>query len=68
MITKDILVSDIVYKPKNTAFLNNFKENKKIYGISMLVEQAAPCFYYWFGFKPEIDEVLIKKLNTKIKK
>ena len=61
------MVSDIVYKPKNTAFLNNFKENRKIYGISMLIEQAIPCFYNWFGFNPKIDKILIKKLNAKIK-
>ncbi|MBD1147771.1 shikimate dehydrogenase [Pelagibacterales bacterium SAG-MED31] len=66
-INKSTLISDIVYKPKETAFLKNFKENEKIFGISMLIEQAKPCFYQWFGFSPVIDEVLLKKLNTKIK-
>ena len=32
----------------------------------MLVEQAIPCFYEWFGFKPKADLQLIKKLNRKI--
>ena len=67
VIRSSAVVSDIVYKPKNTAFLNNFKENRKIYGISMLIEQAIPCFYNWFGFNPKIDKILIKKLNAKIK-
>jgi len=67
-VSKNTVVSDIVYKPKNTAFLRNFKNNKKIYGISMLIEQAIPCFYYWFGFKPSVDEILIKKINKKINK
>ena len=63
--TKTIL-SDIVYSPKETAFLKNFNENKKIYGISMLVEQAIPCFYEWFGFAPKPDNILIKKIHSKI--
>ena len=67
LIKKSSAISDIVYKPKNTQFLKNFKENKKIYGISMLVEQAALCFRLWFGFEPKVDSILINKLNKKIK-
>lgn len=65
-INPKTILSDIVYSPKETAFLKNFNENKKIYGISMLVEQAIPCFYQWFGFTPKIDEKLIKKIYSKI--
>jgi shikimate dehydrogenase len=61
------IISDIVYQPKETPFLKKFKLNKKIYGISMLIEQALPCFEQWFGFVPVVDEALIKKLNKKIK-
>ena len=32
----------------------------------MLIEQAIPCFYTWFGFIPKVDDVLIKKINRKI--
>ena len=63
----NVVVSDIVYKPKNTTFLNSFEKNKKIYGISMLIQQAIPCFYEWFGFNPRVDKELIKKLNLKTK-
>ena len=66
LVKKNTIVSDIVYKPKNTIFLKQFPENRKIYGISMLVEQAVPCFKQWFGFIPKVDEGLIKKLNSKI--
>ena len=66
-MNKNALISDIVYKPKHTAFLKKFQENKKIYGISMLIEQAIPCFNEWFGFDPKVDSELIKKLNIKIK-
>jgi shikimate dehydrogenase len=67
LINKTTIISDIVYKPKETPFLKEFKFNKKIYGISMLVEQALPCFNKWFGFVPVVDESLIKKLYQKIK-
>ena len=67
LIKKTTIISDIVYKPKETPFLKEFKLNKKIYGISMLVEQALPCFKQWFGFVPAVDESLIKKIYKKIK-
>ena len=67
LISNKTLISDIVYKPKETAFLKNFKENKKIYGITMLLEQAVPCFTLWFGFVPKIDKMLLKKLKNKTK-
>jgi shikimate dehydrogenase len=66
-VEKNTIISDIVYRPKNTSFLKNFRENTKIYGISMLIEQAIPCFYMWFGFKPKVDYSLIKKLEMKTK-
>jgi len=67
LIKKTTTISDIVYQPKETSFLKKFKVNKKIYGISMLIEQALPCFKLWFGFVPAVDKVLINKLNRKIK-
>ena len=67
LIKKTTIISDVVYQPKETRFLKGFKSNKKIYGISMLVEQALPCFKQWFGFMPIVDESLIKKLYKKIK-
>ncbi len=65
-LSKKTLLSDIVYFPKNTDFLKNFPDNKKIYGISMLLEQAASCFRIWFGFNPVIDRKLIQTLDKKI--
>ena len=67
LVKKTTIISDIVYQPKETSFLKRFKFNKKIYGISMLTEQALICFKQWFGFVPVVDEALIKKLNNKIK-
>tara|TARA_Y100001970_G_scaffold293392_1_gene439897 strand:+ start:6231 stop:7016 length:786 start_codon:yes stop_codon:yes gene_type:complete len=66
LIKNKTIISDIVYSPKETKFLQCFQKNKKIYGISMLLEQAVLCFYQWFGFSPKIDRNLIKKINNKI--
>tara|TARA_Y100001970_G_C14152295_1_gene813429 strand:+ start:777 stop:1562 length:786 start_codon:yes stop_codon:yes gene_type:complete len=67
LVSRKTLLSDIVYKPKETVFLKNFPNNEKIYGISMLIEQAALSFKVWFGFRPKVDEKLISILEKKIK-
>ena len=66
LITKSTIVSDIVYKPKNTSFLKQFPKNKKIYGISMLIEQAKPCFKIWFGKIPTADYKILNAIYKKI--
>ena len=66
LITKSTIVSDIVYSPKNTTFLKKFPKNKKIYGISMLIEQAKPCFKIWFGKNPSVDKKMLKAIYKKI--
>ena len=67
LVRDEAVVSDIVYKPKETKFLKSFKNNKKVFGITMLLNQAAPCFRVWFGFEPKIDKKLIDKLDKKIR-
>ena len=66
LITKSTIVSDIVYSPKNTSFLKQFPKNKKIYGISMLIEQAKLCFKIWFGRNPSVDEKMLNAIYKKI--
>ena len=66
--TKNFFGFDIVYKPKETDFLSHFKKKKRIYGISMLVNQAIPCFEEWFGVRPEADNKLFKILEKEIVK
>ena len=58
---------DIVYRPEETDFLSYFDKEKRLYGISMLVYQAAPCFEEWFGVKPSIDQGLFDLLGDYIK-
>ena len=67
LIEKKATISDIVYTPKQTEFLKKFPKNEKIYGISMLIEQAVISFELWFGFKPKVDLKLVKLLDKKIK-
>ena len=68
-IDNKIAVCDIVYKPKETKFLKHFTNpSAKIYGINMLVNQAKPCFFRWFGVKPLEDQGLTKKLLKEISK
>ena len=59
----NILAYDIVYAPKETGFLSHFKKTKRLYGLQMLVYQAAPCFKEWFGIEPVIDRGLIMYLE-----
>ena len=66
--TADWVGYDIVYSPRRgTGFLDYFDRPKSIEGINMLVHQAAPCFKFWFGYSPELDdEGLYKNLYTKL--
>ena len=67
LINNAVLLSDIVYKPKETNFLKLFPKNKKVYGIQMLLEQARLSFDFWFGFMPGIDKKLLEALERKTK-
>tara|TARA_B100000674_G_C37769536_1_gene881824 strand:- start:156 stop:941 length:786 start_codon:yes stop_codon:yes gene_type:complete len=67
LVKKQTILSDIVYSPKETDFLKAFPNNKKIYGIDMLVQQAIPSFKFWFGYKPILDTGLKQLLERKLK-
>jgi shikimate dehydrogenase len=64
---KNSLAFDVVYRPQETNFLSHFVREKRLYGISMLIYQAAPCFEEWFGVRPNIDQGLINLLSAHIK-
>tara|TARA_B100001287_G_scaffold21553_1_gene15839 strand:+ start:3264 stop:4046 length:783 start_codon:yes stop_codon:yes gene_type:complete len=66
LIRSETVLSEIVYNPRMTKFLKYFPDNKKNYGIDMLLEQAIPCFEKLFGFIPSIDSKLVKLLDAKI--
>ena len=68
LLNKEVSGYDVVYNPKETHFLSNFKDYNRIYGIKMLVNQAAHCFEDWFGKKPPIDKDLFDLLEKEISK
>ena len=67
-INNECVGFDVVYKPwDGTGFLKNFRAEKRIQGIHMLVGQAAPCFKEWFGVDPDTnDPELYKDLFLKM--
>lgn len=64
LMPSDALVTDIVYAPLKTTLL---KEAERlgldfVTGIGMLLHQARPSFERWYGFRPEIDATLKKRI------
>jgi shikimate dehydrogenase len=56
------VVSDIVYAPLATAFLQSAALHglTTVDGLGMLLHQAVPGFERWFGLRPEVDETLYR--------
>lgn len=52
------LVTDLVYTPLRTAFLQEAEARgcKTVDGLGMLLHQAVPGFERWFGHRPEVDD------------
>jgi len=55
-LSKQTLVSDLIYTPPETPFLAAAKErgNVTVNGLGMLLHQARPAFKAWFGVMPDI--------------
>lgn len=62
------LVTDIVYNPLTTPFLQNAKnENlKTVDGLGMLLYQGQKAFEYFYGLLPEVTQELREKLLEKL--
>lgn len=54
----EALVTDIVYTPLRTAFLDAAEERgcTTVDGLGMLLHQGVPGFERWFGHRPDVDE------------
>ncbi len=54
------LVTDVVYTPLTTSFLEQAQARglETVDGLGMLLHQAVPGFERWFGQKPEVDDEL----------
>lgn len=61
------VVTDLVYTPLRTAFLENAARNgcQTVDGLGMLLHQAAPGFERWFGVRPEVDDETRQVLLSK---
>lgn len=57
-LSKDAVVTDLVYTPLETDFLRQAAARgcRTVDGLGMLLHQAAPGFERWFGKRPEVDE------------
>ena len=57
-LSKDAVVTDIVYNPLRTPFLKaaELQGCKTVDGLGMLLHQGVPGFERWFGQRPEVDE------------
>lgn len=56
-LSRDAVVTDLVYTPLETAFLRQAAVAgcRTVDGLGMLLYQAAPAFERWFGVRPEVD-------------
>ena len=63
---KDVLFYDIIYNPKETNFLKDAKlrGNKVMNGKMMFLNQARIAFQIWTGVAVEIDDEVIKLLDS----
>ena len=68
-LSKQTLVSDLIYVPPETSFLAAAKArgNVTINGLGMLLHQARPAFQAWFGVLPEITPDLRKRIMDTFK-
>jgi shikimate dehydrogenase len=68
-LSKQTLVSDLIYVPPETSFLAAAKArgNVTINGLGMLLHQARPAFQAWFGVLPEITSELRTKIMDTFK-
>ena len=69
-LKRDALVSDIVYVPLETAFLENarLQGNPVLGGLGMLLHQAVRGFELWFGVKPEVTNELYELVAADVQK
>ncbi|SFS19793.1 shikimate dehydrogenase [Yoonia litorea] len=57
-LRKETVVTDIVYNPLKTPFLEAAEKRgcTTVDGLGMLLHQGVPGFERWFGHRPEVDE------------
>lgn len=69
LASKDMVVSDIVYVPRETPLLKAARQRglKTVEGLGMLLHQARFGFSQWFGVDPVVDQEITELLANSLK-
>ncbi len=65
---KDLVFIDTIYNPSQTSMIKYFKSKKltTYNGLNMFIHQGQKSFYLWNKINPEVDDDLLKILESKI--
>ncbi len=65
---KNLIYIDTIYNPPQTKMIKYFKSKniKTFNGLSMFIYQGQKSFYLWNKINPEVDEDLLKLLESKL--
>ena len=65
---KNMIYIDTIYNPAQTKMLKYFKSNKikSFNGLNMFIYQGQKSFYLWNKINPEVDDELLKLLESKL--
>tara|TARA_E500000178_G_scaffold325004_1_gene351985 strand:+ start:1700 stop:2530 length:831 start_codon:yes stop_codon:yes gene_type:complete len=65
---KSMVYIDTIYNPAETKMIKYFKSNKirSFNGLNMFIYQGQKAFYLWNKINPEVDEELLKLLESKL--
>ncbi len=65
---KDMVYIDTIYNPAQTKMIKHFKSRKirSYNGLNMLIYQGQKAFYLWNKINPEVDDELLKLLESKL--
>lgn len=69
-LKKNMIFIDTIYNPQQTKLIKLFKSHnlKTFNGLNMLIYQGQKSFYLWNKINPEIDDGLLRLLESKINK
>ena len=67
---KSMTYIDTIYNPAQTKMFKYFKSKntKSFNGLNMLIYQGQKSFYLWNKINPEVDDDLIKQLESELNK
>ena len=65
---KNMVYIDTIYNPGQTKMIKYFKSKKirSFNGLNMFIYQGQKAFYLWNKINPEVDEELLKLLESKL--